>query len=217
MPGLFGLPFQEIWVLDFEFVSDSGTRPIPVCMVARELGTDRLIRLWQNEFGARPPFAVGDDTLFVAFYASAELGCFLELGWPVPTRMLDLYTEFRNATNGRSLPGGRSLLSALSHHGIAAITAEQKSEERALVMKGGPWDEAERRRILDYCQTDVDPLGALLERMLLAILARPTGLGQALLRGRYMAAVARMEHIGVPIDSEMLQQLRMNWGGLRVI
>ena len=73
----------------------------------------------------------------------------------------------------------------------------------------------ERKRILDYCQTDVDPIGALLERMLPGILARPNGFGQALLRGRYMAAVARMERTGVPIDFEMLQRLRMNWGRIK--
>ena len=82
-------------------------------------------------------------------------------------------------------------------------------------MRGGPWSAAERRRILDYCQTDVDPMGALLERMLPGILARPNGLGQALLRGRYMAAIARMERTGVPIDFEMLQRLRMNWGRIK--
>ena len=209
------LPFQSVFALDFEFVSESGANPVPVCLVARELRTDRLIRLWQDELTGRPPFPINDDTLFVAYFAPAELGCFLELGFPVPTRVLDLYTEFRNATNGVPLPNGRGLLSALSHHGISAITAEQKTEERAVVMRGGPWSAAERRRILDYCQTDVDPMGALLERMLPGILARPNGLGQALLRGRYMAAIARMERTGVPIDFEMLQRLRMNWGRIK--
>ena len=69
---------------------------------------------------------------------------------------------------------------------------------------------------MDYCQTDVDPLGALLERMLPGIQARPNGLAQALLRARYMAAVARMERTGVPIDFEMLQRLRMNWGRIKL-
>jgi hypothetical protein len=82
-------------------------------------------------------------------------------------------------------------------------------------MSGGPWSPAERQRILDYCQTDVDPLGALLERMLPAIQSRPNGLGQALLRGRYMVAVARMERTGVPIDHEMLDRLRTHWGGIK--
>ena len=141
------MPFQSVFALDFEFVSESGANPVPVCLVARELRTDRLIRLWQDELTGRPPFPINDDTLFVAYFAPAELGCFLELGWPVPTRVLDLYTEFRNATNGVPLPNGRRLLSALSHHGISAITAEQKTEERAVVMRRGPWSAAERRRI----------------------------------------------------------------------
>jgi len=214
--SLFGLSYREVWALDFEFVADPGARPVPVCMVARELGSHRLIRLWQDDFGARPPFPVDDDTLFVAFFASAELGCFLALGWPLPTRILDLYVEFGNATNGIPLPGGRSLLSALSHHRISTITADQKAEERGLVMRGGPWSPAERRRIMDYCQTDVDPLGPLLERMLRGILARPKGFGQALLRGRYMAAVARIERTGVPIDHELLDCLRTHWDDIKL-
>ena len=152
----------------------------------------------------------------MAYFASAEIGCFLALGWPVPTRILDLYTEFRNATNGLPLPGGRGYLSALADHGIASITTEQKTEDRALVMRRrAVGHRRERRRILDYCQTDVDPLGALLERMLPGIRSRPNGFGQALLRGRYMAAVARMERTGVPIDFDMLQRLRRNWGRIK--
>jgi DNA polymerase-1 len=213
--GPLGLPFREVYCLDFEFVAESGARPIPVCLVARELGTGKLIRKWQDDFGPEPPFPVDDDTLIVAYFASAEIGCFLALGWPVPTRVLDLFVEFRNATNRIQLPIGSGLLGALSHYGIPAITAAQKHEERALVMRGGPWSAAERNRILDYCETDVVPLGALLERMLPGIEARPNGLGQALLRGRYMAAVARMERTGVPIDVDMLSRLRAHWDRIK--
>ena len=69
-----------------------------------------MIRLWQDELGPKPPFPINDQTLFVAYFASAELGCFLQLGWPMPTRVLDLYAEFRNATNGIPLQDGRGLL-----------------------------------------------------------------------------------------------------------
>ena len=211
-----GLPFKEIWTLDFEFVANAGALPIPVCMVAHELITNRTIRLWQDELGPIPPFEINDQTLFVAYFASAEIGCFLALGWPVPTRILDLYTEFRNNTNGTTLAGGRGLLGALSYHGIPAITADQKHAERELIMAGGPWTDQERRRILDYCQTDVDPMGALLERMLPAIQARPHGFGQALLRGRYMAAVARMERTGIPVDIGTLERLRRHWSSIKL-
>lgn len=213
---MYGLPFREVWALDFEFISEPGARPVPVCMVARELGSGRLVRLWQDELTARPPFPVDDQTLFVAYYASAEIGCFLALGWPVPSRVLDLFTEFRNETNGQTMPHGNGLLGALAHHGITSITSAQKEEERALVMRGGPWSGDERRRILDYCQSDVDPMQPLLERMVGHIRATPGGLGQALLRGRYMTAAARMEWTGVPIDTGMLAQLRDGWDGIKL-
>ncbi len=213
--GYLGLPFDQVWALDFEFVSESGALPQPVCMVAKELGSGREIRLWQDEFGTKPPFPINDDTLFVAFYSSAEWGCFLQLDWALPTRILDLYAEFRNATNGIALPAGRGLLGCLSHYGIPSITSEQKRDARELVMRGGPWTADERESTLDYCATDVIPMGALLERMLPRIMAHPQGLGQALMRGRYMAAVARMERAGVPIDTEMLERLRANWARIK--
>jgi DNA polymerase-1 len=208
---MLGLPFREVWLLDFEFTSEPGSPPVPVCMVARELGSNRLIQLWQNELPSSPPFAVDDQTLMVSYYAPAELGCFLELGWPMPTRVLDLYVEFRNATNGKPLPEGRGLLSALSHYGIPAITSEQKHDERGLVLRGGPWSTQERKRILDYCRGDVDVLAPLLERMLPGIRAQKNGLGLSLYRGRYECAVARMEQTGIPVDTELLRRLRARW------
>ena len=29
-----GLPYTQIWAIDFEFVAESGAQPVPVCMVA---------------------------------------------------------------------------------------------------------------------------------------------------------------------------------------
>ena len=213
---MFGLPFAEVWALDFEFISEPGALPIPVCMVARELCSNRLVRLWQDELGSRPPFDVGPDVLFVSYYGPAEWGCFVALGWPLPQRIVDLYAEFRNETNGIPLPEGRGLLSALSQHGLASITKQQKNIERDLVLRGGPWTTSERRRILDYCQSDVDCLGPLLERMLPGIRARRNGLGQAMLRGRYTAAVARMEATGVPIDVDLLGRIRSRWDAIKL-
>ena len=207
--------YKEIWALDFEFTSRPEARPVPVCLVARELISNRLIRLWQDELGSTPPFPTDESVLFVAFFSSAEWGCFAALGWPMPARVLDLYVEFRAKTNGIPLPTGRSLLSALSYHGIRSITSDVKHAGRALVMCGGPWSIDERRQILEYCQTDVDCLGPLLERMVVGIRSSRQGFGQALLRGRYMVAVARMEHTGVPIDVSTLHRLRAGWGGIK--
>src|SRR4029077_15397599 len=138
--------------------------------------------------------------------ASAELGCYRALGWPTPPCILDLFTEFRNLTNGRQLPSGAGLIGALTYFGIDNIGATEKEEMRALIMGGGPWFEAERTAILDYCEGDVLALKRLLPVMLPHI-----DMPRALLRGRYMAAAAAMESTGVPIDAPTLQSLRDRW------
>jgi hypothetical protein len=212
---VYGLPFGEVWVLDFEFISESGARPSPVCLVARELTSNRLLRLWRDKFDTRPPFRVDEHALFVAYFASAEWGCFAVLGWPPPARVLDLYAEFRARTNGTVLPAGRSLLGALSYYGIPSITSQEKRANRDLVLRGGPWSAGERAEISDYCQTDVDATAALFDRMLPSVRATRQGLGQALLRGRYTQAVARMEHVGVPLDVPRLHRLRTHWPWLK--
>lgn len=143
-----------------------------------------MVRQFADEFRERPPFATDDDTLIVAYYASAEIGCFLALGWDVPRRILDLFTEQRVRTNGR--PGiGRGLLHTLGYYGLDSISAVEKDEMRELAIRGGPYSDAERVALLDYCQTDVDALAKLLPKMLPAI-----DLPRALLRGRYMGAVS---------------------------
>src|SRR5262245_18613990 len=98
--------FREVVVADFEFEARAGERPVPICEVAWELRSGRRFRLWLDQFGSVPPYATGPDVLFVAFYASAELGCYRVLGWPAPERVLDLFIEFRNHTNGLPTPAG---------------------------------------------------------------------------------------------------------------
>jgi DNA polymerase-1 len=156
--------------------------------------------------GAFPPYYTGPDLLFGAYYASAEIGCHLELCWPVPERVLDLFTEFRNHTNGLQTISGAGLLGALAHFGLNSIGAVEKNEMRDLVLRGGPWTDTERTAILDYCESDVASLARLLPAMLPHI-----DLPRALLRGRYMVAAAKMERNGVPIDTETLALLRRHW------
>jgi DNA polymerase-1 len=200
------LPFREIWAVDFEFGSQPGENPDPVCLVAWELKSGRRVRLWRDQFGTTPPYPTDPDTLFVAYYASAEIGCHLALGWPVPQRVLDLFTEFRNHTNGIPTVSGATLLGALAHHGLDSIGTVEKDEMRKLVLRVGPWSLAERTAILDYCESDVAALARLLPVMLPNI-----DLPRALLRGRYMTAAARIERNGAPIDTETLGKLKKQW------
>jgi hypothetical protein len=214
------LPFRYVVIADFEFefgghasaddAGRSGERPRPVCMVAKELRTGQTWRLWRGQFGSTPPFPTGPDSLFVAFYASAELGCFRALGWPKPSNILDLFVEFRDRTNGLTLPAGAGLIGALTYFGLDSIGATDKDDMRALILAGGPWSESARNAILDYCAGDV----AALERLLPAM-SRRIDLPRALLRGRYMVAAAAMEFAGVPIDVPTLTLLRENWAHIQ--
>ena len=200
------LPFREVWAADFEFAAPDGERPKPICLVARELKTGRTVRQWEDEFGPLPPYSTDPDSLFVAFYASAEFGCHLALGWPMPERVLDLFAEHRCLTNGVPTGFGNGLLGVLAYHGLDGIGADEKGEMRALAMRGSPWAAAEREALIAYCESDVVALARLLPAMLSSI-----DLPRALLRGRYMVAAARMEWNGVPVDVETLARLKRHW------
>jgi len=201
--------FDEIRFVDFEFSQPEGEKPAPVCMVARELRSGRVLRLWQHEL-SEPPFSFGPESLFVAYYSSAEWNCHLALGWPLPARILDLYAEFRCLTSGLQTPCGSGLLGAMSYFGLDCIDAAEKDAMRQLVMRGGPWSSDERKAILDYCQTDVDSLARLLPAMLPKI-----DFPRGIIRGRYMAAAARMEFTGIPVDAGGLAKIRKHWDGIQ--
>lgn len=214
--------FRAIWFCDFEFYAPAGERPLVRCMVAKELHSARMIRLWADELGSEPPFDTGKEALFIAFFASAELGCFRSLGWNTPYWVLDFYPEMRNLTNGMTYPGlgrVRSLLSTLSFFGLRSMEHEDKKAMRDLIMEdrsNASYSRAEQKSILDYCQTDVDALESLFKPITHRILRNRGDLDRALLRGRYMDAVAEMEYRGVPIDVERLELIRKNWNDIKL-
>ena len=53
------LPFREVWCIDFEYYPGAGfanggregDQVTPLCLVALEMRTGRVIRQWQDEFG----------------------------------------------------------------------------------------------------------------------------------------------------------------------
>ena len=207
-----GCTFKEVWAVDFEFRAADGEQPAPVCLVARELASGRILRIWEDDLRQlrQPPYSVGPDSLIIAYYASAEMGCHLALGWELPTNILDLFTEFRCFTNGRPPISGVSLLGALVHYGLDSIGGAEKESMRELALRGGPYTETEKSDLLDYCQSDVDALAKLLPCM-----TPNLDMPRALLRGRYMAAATRIEHNGIPIDMDNLKAFRNYWEAIQ--
>jgi len=189
--------FSAVWSIDFEFSQPPGERPNVACLVASEFHSKRIVRADMDQLRQmkQAPFDVGPDSLIVAYFSSAEWNCFLSLGWELPARVLDLWTEFKVAWNGSRPTAGFGLLGCLSQHGLDSMAVTEKEEMRELAIRGGPYTPDEMQALLHYCQQDVDALDRLLP-----VMAPTIDLPRAFLRGRYMCAVARMEHQGVPVD-----------------
>ena len=202
--------YAAVWAVDFEFTARTGGQPRPLCVVARELRTARTERVWLD--GANmltAPYGPAANELFVAYYASAELGCHLALGWPMPARILDLCAEFKRLTSGLVVPCGRGLLGA----GVPRAAGCERCRER------GAADAGHAGRAI-HGSGAVSAARLLRERRgrpgpAAAGNATPARLAATLLRGRYMAAAARMEWAGVPLDADALARLRDAWDKIK--
>jgi hypothetical protein len=195
--------FEQVIFSDYEFASKPGERPDVVCSAWHEWPSGQTHRLWRDQLGSSPPYRTDARVLHVHFVSNAELGCHLSLGWPLPTNVLDLNPVFRNITNGRTVPEGRGLHGALAYfHLPPSFDSKRKAELQKRIGAGWPFTAEEREEILRYCTTDVEAMVALLPKMLPHI-----DLDIALHHGEFVAALARMEHAGVPIDMEIFSQL----------
>ena len=204
--------FNSCWFVDFEYRQLPGEPPLPICLVAHELGSGTRIELFGDDLTSRrcPPYPVDASALFVAYSATAELSCHLALGWPLPARILDLYAEFRCLTCGLYLHLGSGMVGASHYYGLPTIDAGQKEVMRELAMRGGPYSSDEHGALLSYCAGDVRALAALYTAMFSRL-----DLPRALLRGRYIRALAEVEARGLPIDTAGLAVLRSGWCDLR--
>ncbi|MBN2065415.1 MAG: DNA polymerase I [Candidatus Thermoplasmatota archaeon] len=202
--------FENIVIVDYEFRGGDGNTQNPICYVALDVNSGATISHWITEKDTAPSYPIDDKTLFIAYYASAELGCHYSLNFKIPPYVLDLFAEFRCLTNGGRIPSGNSLLGACSYYGITNTDATYKNTMRNLILQQRYYTEAEKRDILEYCRKDVELTATLFDRMKPCV-----DLPYALLRGRYMAAVAAMEYNGIPIDTGKLTELRDLWGILK--
>jgi hypothetical protein len=95
---------------------------------------------------------------------------------------------------------------------LSSIALKRKDAMRERIMKGWPFTPEERAQILAYCAEDVAALRELLFKLLPNI-----DLPLALHRGEAVAALARSEHVGVPIDMDVFTQLadKQTWRDVR--
>lgn len=181
--------FSSIWIVVFAASTVPGERASPVALAAKdvetglivEIGVPRLLKV------RRPPYPTGPQALLVTINADIAVGCHLALGWRIPERVLDLTVEHRCIVNGKDNAVG-GLSGALIHYGLSAraglISGTSPQEMRLLA--------SAIERLFERFEPSID-------------------VGRALLRARYLSAVARIEATGVPVDQDLVARLRENW------
>jgi DNA polymerase-1 len=209
--------YRAVWAIDFEFEAQHPCLPRPVVMVATDVLSGRTVTLGPGEF-TKCPFACDGTEVFVAFFAVAEAGCFLALGWPMPTLWVDLFAEFKRLQNG-ARDGRYGLLQAMAAFGLPVRDAGHKKSMQELVGTG-QWQPADVPAITEYCQEDVADTVQLLQRMMPHILSEAPGdatqaMAQAFIRGRFMAENARIEQAGLPVDVPTFALVRERWPLIR--
>jgi len=233
---------QHLWIADSEFHSEfkvpgsdlmngQGGRQVPVCFVFHNPITGETIEQFYRKGDPIPPcpISLGQDTLLVAFTATAELGTMLALWGRMSCRVLDLDIEWKHINNeefklkdlkneARNVKGSEELsplglLGVCALHSISTRGQQHKDEMRRLILTGGPWTEEQEQQIVDYCAEDVWDTVELLAEMWEKVTdphycrQKIDGIAAALHRGRTMTAFAWMEFVGIPIDVDLNARL----------
>jgi DNA polymerase-1 len=220
------LPMEEIWIVDFEFYPGpglanggvDGDTSTPLCLVAIEMRTGRVIRQWQDEFTSTAPYRLDAGALFVSYLTTAEFGCHIVLGWPAPTHALDAYVEFRHFVNDGAAKaedrekGFYSLDGALLYFCENGIDTAHKKDMRGRIMQGPPFSADEREQILAYCETDVRALMRLVRHLAPTVRSWP----HAMARCAVTWALAQEQHRGVPMDRSRLDPIKQLWNPIRL-
>jgi hypothetical protein len=220
------LPFREIWLVDTEFYPGPGLAnggvegdPLtPLCLVALELRSSRLVRLWQDELGPFPPYRLDSDALFIAYMNAAEYGFHIAKGWGEPVCALDAYIEFRHYVNDATIRSGDrdkgfyGIGGALRYFCEDEIDLARKDEMRDRILLGPPFDAQEQRDIVRYCEDDVRALARLLPHIVPTIRSLP----HAMARAKLQWPMAQEERRGVPVDGPKLTRVRHHWPGMQV-
>ncbi len=216
--------FGRIIVADFEYEVRDGDLPNVLCMVAYELDEHlrhvRTIRKWRGEFGSTPPFDIGNDTLFVAYSAWAEMTCFKVLGWTFPTHIFDLHTAYLAASNvlrpqvDEETPYRRpkkDLASACRAYGIEGWEGIDKGTI-AQDIGEGRWETYGTAAVFDYCEEDVRMSAKLLRAQLIGNRTYPAAdVERVLYWSNYSAkSTALIQAAGMPIDMPLWNLVQEN-------
>lgn len=199
---------MKTYIIDFEFNHPPGERPKPWCVAWHCVETGEEGKLWIDGLRVESPFPA--RFRMVAHYAMAELVCFITLRWPLPDEVIDTLPEAR-AIRGQIKPagGGWGLLSVAQMCGAPTMCYEHKDSMRFLALQDEVPDD-KREELMAYCLDDVKACLAIWE-----CLNPQMAMPEALFRGRYLKALARVESRGIPTDTDLIRRLEASTDKIR--
>ncbi len=168
---------KDVIAVDFEFRMPQMGHPEIRCLSALSLKTGRRWDYWADDIPILPPFSFGPDTVYLMHFGEAEFACFHVLEWGLPTFIFDTYTIItqlrarpaKKVCGVKHIPApynhGKSLVGTLKSFGIEHAMKDEKEDMRALAMtdkRSDEFSQNERRDLLHYCRTDIDPYVGLL-------------------------------------------------------
>lgn len=199
---------MDTYLIDFEFRSRPGSNPHPWCVAYHCLETGEEGVVWLDGQNVPSPFPA--KFRMVAHYALAELGCFLALGWQLPTEVIDTLPEARVVRGQIPTAGGSwGLLAVASQLGIPTMSSDHKEAMRQLAM-GDEIPETSREDLMRYCLEDVRTGLAVWQT-----LEPRVNIGEAVVRGRYLKALAYIERRGIQADADMVARLAQSMPEIR--
>ena len=210
--------FDQIFVVDTEFRQDlkeRGETPDPICAVYKEIKSQKIFKHSGGDLNKLPPHKP-NKTLFVAFNVVAEASCFKVLNIKMPQFWWDVFVENKKLYQGKikSGKGAFGLLRTAQRYGIEAMSEglKQWNINKILYDKDHPIED-----IVDYCLDDVLTTEKVFVAQLKDLEETFSNKGplemiqHALFHGLSMANTAAVECNGIPIDTDLYNEINENF------
>lgn len=220
--------FDRVLSLDTEFRMDA-TKTIPekvVCFCYEDIFTGETWKFWEHDKPSCGKTHFDNSrNLIVSYVATAEIGCMINLNHEVPNNIFDSFVEIKRLYLDRRERGKFSLLDTAQCYGILdKMTKDQKTDTRDLIINNTSYTPEQREIILDYCMEDVK-LNSKVFLEIIRDIERKNKLKteedyrrelwQCMFRGAAIAAVARIEKNGFPIDMNKLNLFNQYWNEVK--
>jgi DNA polymerase I-like protein with 3'-5' exonuclease and polymerase domains len=208
--------------IDFEYKDAQEKKMNLVCACLKV--KDKTSRLWlykEEEMQKRLAKSLTlhkDDWVFVSYNVLAEARSFISIGLnPLDFKWIDLMAMFRWYKNGNQHQQALNSSLAQAMQTICGIDIDIISKEQnvKMILDTDIFDMVQRTQILNYCEDDIKDLHTLTNKLISEIsmiykMSAVDVVKVAADHSRYVAAMARVETEGIPLNMDWVKTLSLN-------